>query len=221
MEQLSNMPLWAQILSMGSFMFASGVLMTRLPLAPAIILSFFYLYGVFTKAPSLPDFILQQPWKWTFVHAGIIGLILVLGIALAISLILSNDKDGVGTGMWGAYGLVAIGVIFGLLVLITLIPAFIKWIHLLKVLPGAQWQTVVWCVLFGLGILTGLGSVFGDSIIRQIISPAVLAMVVCASSLYAISGGYNQQGIILGSISGLLVLIMLYQGIVRTLLLFL
>lgn len=221
MEQLSNMPLWAQILSMGSFMFASGVLMTRLPLAPAIILSFFYLYGVFTKAPSLPDFILQQPWKWTFVHAGIIGLILALGIALAISLILSNDKDGVGTGMWGAYGLVAIGVIFGLLVLITLIPAFIKWIHLLKVLPGAQWQTVVWCVLFGLGILTGLGSVFGDSIIRQIISPAVLAMVVCASSLYAISGGYNQQGIILGSISGLLVLIMLYQGIVRTLLLFL
>ena len=86
---------------------------------------------------------------------------------------------------------------------------------------GAQWQTVVWCVLFGLGILTGLGSVFGDSIIRQIISPAVLAMVVCASSLYAISSGYNQQGIILGSISGLLVLIMLYQGIVRTLLLFL
>ena len=98
MEQLSNMPLWAQILSMGSFMFASGVLMTRLPLAPAIILSFFYLYGVFTKAPSLPAFILQQPWKWTFVHAGIIGLILVLGTALAISLILSNDKDGVGTG---------------------------------------------------------------------------------------------------------------------------
>lgn len=112
MEQLSNMPLWAQILSMGSFMFASGVLMTRLPLAPAIILSFFYLYGVFTKAPSLPAFILQQPWKWTFIHAGIIGLILVLGIALAISLILSNDKDGVGTGIWGAYGLVAIGVIY-------------------------------------------------------------------------------------------------------------
>lgn len=61
MEQLANMPVWAQILSMGSFMFASGVLMTRIPLAPAIILSFFYLYGVFAKTNIVPSYLLQQP----------------------------------------------------------------------------------------------------------------------------------------------------------------
>lgn len=220
MEQLSNMPVWAQILSMGSFMFASGVLMTRIPLAPAIILSFFYLYGVFVKTDTTPSYILQQPWKWTIIHGGVLALFVLLGIVLFVALAFSKDKDGMGTGMFGAYGLAGIGVIFGLLVLVSLVPAFIKWVHLLKVLPGTTWQTVLWCVLFGLGIVTGIGSVFGDAIVRQIIGPAVLAIVACVCGLYAISNGYNQEGIITGSIAGVLTLAMVYQGIIRTILLF-
>ena len=218
MEQLTNMPIWAQILSMGSFMFASGVLMTRIPLAPAIILSFFYLYGVFAKTNIAPSYLLQQPWKWTIIHGGVLALFVLLGIVLFVALVFSKDKDGMGTGMFGAYGLAGIGVIFGLLVLVSLIPASIKWVHLLKALPGNMWQTLLWCVLFGLGIVTGIGSVFGNDIVRQIIGPAVLAIVVCVCSLYAIASGHNQQGIIMSSVSGVLVLAMIYQGMIRTIL---
>ncbi len=220
MEQLANMPLWAQILSMGSFMFASGVLMTRIPLAPVIILSFFCLYGGFVKTSTSANFILQQPWKWTIIHAGAIGLLLLLGIILFVGLVFSKDQDGLGIGMFGAYGLAGIGIIFGCLVLVCLVPAFIKWIHLLKALPGATWQTVLWCILFGLGIVTGVGSLFGNSVVQQIIGPAVLSIVTCICGLYAISNGFHQEGIIAGSIAGVLTLAMAYRGIVHTLLMF-
>ena len=78
MEQLANMPVWAQILSMGSFMFASGVLMTRIPLAPAIILSFFCLYGVLGTNNGIPKFILYHPILFTALH--ILVLLPLIGI---------------------------------------------------------------------------------------------------------------------------------------------
>ena len=78
MEQLTNMPVWVQMLSMGSFMFASGVLMTRIPLAPAIILSFFYLHGAFGTNSGIPKFILYHPRLFTALH--ILVLLPLIGI---------------------------------------------------------------------------------------------------------------------------------------------
>ena len=119
MEQLSNMPVWAQMLSMGSFMFASGVLMTRIPLAPAIILSFFYLYGVFSATNGIPSFCLQRPGLWLGMHIGLpLLLLLVWGLFLVAASGVTGD-NGLGMGMAGAMLLCLFAIIVGVCILGT------------------------------------------------------------------------------------------------------
>ena len=131
MEQLANMPVWAQMLSMGSFMFASGVLMTRIPLAPAIILSFFYLYGAFNTTHHMPSFTLQHPWIITALYIGI-PLVFVL-FATWVNAQSSGPGDmQIGGTLWTLIALIPVVIAW----LVSLVVAFIKLYQFIIALPA-------------------------------------------------------------------------------------
>lgn len=209
MEQLANMPLWAQMLSMGSFMFASGILMARLPLLPALLLSIFYFYGLFNSTGSPANFIFQQPslGKWLLVHLIYIGIIILI--------ILGGILKGGGRSWESALardlGLMFVTVLF---ILICLIPAFIKWISLLRALPGPFWLTVLWCVLFtgGLlfGILTGIKFLNEEGLfLRGFVPSLLMAAGACGCCLFSIFKGGNLWGMFSGCASFVLVSLLL------------
>lgn len=196
MEQLANMPVWAQILSMGSFMFASGVLMTRIPLAPAIILSFFYLYGAFNTTHHMPSFTLQHPWIWMWVHIGLAGILMTF---LLVS-IPNDGPDGAGIVLGSLSGLV-LGTI-AILWLVSLLPAFGKWVVLLRSVPIENWQIYVWVLLFAVGIVTGIFSMIGlktatpSFFIFQVFGVALGAIIICIGSLSYIFWSTKLLGIL-------------------------
>ena len=191
MEQLTNMPMWAQILSMGSFMFASGVLITTIPLAPIIILSFFYLKNSFTRTDNSASFILQCPWNWLKVY-GAVGILWAI-IGIFCSIIGGNMSYLIAEGIAVGFGF----IILGLVTAASFIPAFTKWKCLLKHCPGPYWQVVLWRMFFAIGIILG---VFRWG--RNIIWP----LSTCILSLYAISNSCNRVGKIASGISGSLAL---------------
>ena len=196
MEQLANMPIWAQMLSMGSFMFASGVLMTRFPIAPAIILSFFYMYGAFGPCGDkiMPGFTFKNPWLWTALPLILAGVLLVLWYSFAHGDF--SGSDGMGIGFAGVFLiLITILSVIGAIVA-AWIPALIKWIKLLPAVSHAPWQMLVWIVLFVGGIAVGLLSLKGCYTdfwtsrgvpVYQVVFVAMLALAACVASLGSVA----------------------------------
>ncbi|MBO4675464.1 MAG: ankyrin repeat domain-containing protein, partial [Elusimicrobiaceae bacterium] len=147
MEQLANMPLWAQILSMGSFMFASGVLMTRIPFAPALILLAF----------GLIHHLLPKGFGWWIL--GISILIIAVPVFFLLQLFSTpiHAGDGMGVGMAGVYFL----ILLGLSILIAPLVAFSlgtiirlgQWFFSLQLPP---WQSSLAIGLFAVGIAYGI-----------------------------------------------------------------
>ena len=196
MTQLANLPVWAQVLSLGSFMFAGGVFVIGFPLIPIIILSFFYLNNSFTPTDNSDSFILKCPWNWVKVY-GAVGILWAM-----IWIFCGTGGSPVGGGISDRMLLetVVVGVGFiitGLVMVISLIPAFTKWKCLLKTLPGPYWQVVLWRMFFAMGVVQGICR-GGRNVI--------LLLGICILSLYAISNGCNRVGKIASGVSGALAL---------------
>ena len=93
MKRLANMPTWVQILSIGSFMFASGVLMTWLPFAPAFILLVFGLiknicpkrFGIWFLFCSAIGILFASAWAIS--HFSGLAMVSVREIAITIYVI--------------------------------------------------------------------------------------------------------------------------------------
>ncbi|MBR2865332.1 MAG: hypothetical protein IKC13_03560 [Elusimicrobiaceae bacterium] len=196
MEQLANMPIWAQLLSMGGFMFASGVLMTRIPIAPALILSFFYLFGVFGSSlgREIPGFTFKNPCLWTALLLAFAGVFAFLWYKFLHADF--SAADGMGIGFAGVFlNLATIGSVIGMIILMW-IPAVSKWIKLLPAVSHAPWQMLVWIVLFVGGIAVGLLSLKGcysdlwhsrGVPIYQVMFVTMVAIAVCVCSLFCIA----------------------------------
>ena len=151
MEQLANMPVWAQMLPMGSFMFASGVLMIRIPLAPAIILSFFYLYGAFNTTHHMPSFTLQHPWIITALYIGI-PLVFVL-FATWVNAQSSGPGDmQIGGTLWTLIALIPVVIAW----LVSLVVAFIKLYQFIIALPAAKYVWALELLFFIIGVTAGV-----------------------------------------------------------------
>ena len=183
MEQLANMPMWAQVFSMGSFMFASGVLLLRLPLLPTLILSFIYLLNIFGAGTTMPSFTFKSPWIWTIGHA---VLLIPLGFVF-ICIAANSSSSSKSAEMWNSafFYLFFIGML-----IITIIPAIYKLVILFKELPFGAGVTAV-CVFFLiLGLAVSIkffkpmaaegGILFGFFI------PTIFAAVICVIALAGI-----------------------------------
>ena len=183
MEQLANMPMWAQVFSMGSFMFASGVLLLRLPLLPTLILSFIYLLNIFGAGTTMPSFTFKSPWIWTIGHA---VLLIPLGFVF-ICIAANSSSSSKSAEMWNSafFYLFFIGML-----VITIIPAIYKLVILFKELPFGAGVTAV-CVFFLiLGLAVSIkffkpmaaegGILFGFFI------PTIFAAVICVIALAGI-----------------------------------
>ena len=216
MEQLTNMPVWGQILSMGSFMFASGVLMTRIPLAPVIILSFFYLYGAFGNFTTMPTFTLKHPWIWTVLHLFLLVLLAFLWIRFNHALSKAHGPDAMGLGFAGVWLIILTGSVVGITILISTFPALFKWGQLLLAISRSPWQIILWSALFTGGILIGIFSLGVMKSLHNLsgapmymaftqfrfISPTFIALLICACSLAGITFGMdNLNGILACSVS--------------------
>lgn len=209
MEQLANMPVWAQILSMGSFMFASGVLMTRIPLAPAIILSFFYLYGAFNTTHNMPSFTLHHPWVITALYVGI-----PLAFLLFVKLLdmQSRNQPGdmqIGGTIWTLIALIPVIIAW----LVSFVVAFIKLYKVVASVPIAKYVWAVALCLFIIGFAVGIWDfvhcIFQPGYIVEEMWPyflgfTVLSVLLCIGSTY---------GMIYGKLWVLLLTPLLYLGI--------
>lgn len=213
MEQLNNLPLWAQLFSVGSFMFASGLLMTRFPLAPVLILSFFYTYGVFSSS-SRPSFCLTHPWIWAICLLLPVLLLLLLWVGFYWCLSSASGPDSMGLGFAGAWLFVITVPVLGICFLVSVIPAWVKMVKLLAYLHPSAWQTTVLCVLFALGIILGICSLSTPGLLSnpldncgnfmQLFSGKIFffSLLICTLSLLCIKLGRSLNG---GFILGLTV----------------
>lgn len=190
MEQLTNMPMWIQLLSMGSFMFASGVLLTRIPLAPILILSFFYLYGNFNTVNSVPSFTLQHPWIITALHVVLPLLwIWIVGV---------GNSGGPADTRIGEVILVVLGLI--LLIVAGLVWACIKWHQFFTTVSVAKPVWVVALTCFIIGIIVGLVDWYFCFFCSYeswlpFLGLTILVLLLCAGSMCAIA--YNKPGLLL------------------------
>lgn len=202
-------------------MFASGLLMTRIPLAPGIILSFFYLYGAFGKVVAMPSFAFKYPWKWTLLLVGILLLLFVLWVGFVYLASKTSGPDSMGVGFAGIQLIFLTGLVVGLVMLISLFPALVKWIKLVAAISPSYWQTVVWCILFAGGIGVGIfnlgGSIFnldGREFVGRFLWTTVLAIIVCVGSLSSIAWGMTSPaGILGGGVALLISLALAFHGV--------
>lgn len=226
MEQLANMPVWAQMLSMGSFMFASGVLMTRIPLVPCMVLSLFYLYGALGNSAAMPAFTLKHPWVCVLIHVGVVLALVCFWMFVAPAMIRGAGPDGIGVGLAGIYLVAATAVVCLLGIIVSWFPAVVKWLNLLRAFPSNGWEMYVWVALFVGGILSGilcfggidrlrvlLDTNIASFVIVQIFAVAVVAVLVCVGSVAAIFLGTKPLGWGIGFVSCLLAIAIAGNGI--------
>lgn len=226
MEQLANMPLWAQLLSMGSFMFASGVLMTRIPLVPCMVLSLFYLYGALGNSAAMPAFTLKHPWVCVLIHVGVVLALVCFWVFVASAMMRGAGPDGISVGLTGIYLVAATAVVCLLGIIVSWFPAVVKWLNLLRALPSNGWEMYVWVALFVGGILSGilcfggidrlralLDTNIASFVIVQIFAVAVVAVLVCVGSVAAIFLGTKPLGWGIGFVSCLLAIAIAGNGI--------
>lgn len=202
MEQLANMPLWAQLLSLGSFMFASGVLMTRIPLAPALILSFFYLYGVFGTSAEMPNFTLKNPSFWLCVQ---IALFLIVCTIVATT----NDKGPVvGLGWAGLVVMGVLGIAFCVGGVLSIIVNLYKYLQLSIFCFSKVNFTVLGILCFVAGAVFGGLTIAPPYISATYLPPvglwlgfsyiamALLSVLACGIVLWGISKGMTSLSLV-------------------------
>lgn len=196
--EITSLSMCVQVLSMSCFMFASGVLMTRMPLLPIIMLSFCYLYGGMESMTAIPSFTLTHPWLWFFTHLTIALLLAFAWSGFRRIATKSSGPDSMGIGFLGVWliaitvGVVAIGI------LLSIFPALFKWIKLLSVVSCSPWQTILYCLLFvggfGIGIYVLCDRLaiahFFEGAVREILFCRILrvafvALIICWSSLFS------------------------------------
>lgn len=201
MEQLTNMPVWAQLLSMGSFMFASGVLMTRIPLAPAIILSFFYLCGWFGTFAEMPNFTLKNPSFWLCLQ---IALFLIVCVLFATV----NDQGPIVGMGWGGFVVMGVlGIAFCVGGGLSIIVNLYKYLQLL-IFCFSKVNFAVLGVLFFVGGIVFGGYSFARPYISDILPPvslwlglsyiamALLSVLACGVVLWGIAKGMPSLSLI-------------------------
>ena len=195
-------------------MFASGLLMTRIPLAPGIILSFFYLYGAFGKVAAMPSFAFKYPWKWSLLLVGILLLLFVLWVGFVYLASKTSGPDSMGVGFAGIQLIFLTGLVVGLVILISLFPALVKWIKLVAAISHSYWQTVVWCILFAGGIGVGIFNLGGREFVGRFLWTTVLAIIICVGSLSSIAWGMTSPaGILGGGVALLISLALAFHGV--------
>lgn len=206
MEQLAQLPVWIQLLSMGSFLFASGFLMTRCPLLPTLLLSFFYAYGVLGNG-EMPSFCVKHPWVWSIL---LLLPLIVLGILWWSLLGASSGPDGgMGIGMAMAWLTIISIAVLAVIFLVTWVPAFIKTARLLIAVHQTPWQTLLLGAFFIVGIIAGLVGInftglFSDPLLffakmlPLLIRNIPVALLICTLSLLSIKSKSMGGGFALG-----------------------
>lgn len=197
MEQLTSLPLLAQVLSLGGFFFGSGLMMTRFPLLPSLMLSFFYLYGYLNSNGAAPSFTFSHPWIIVALHGVLILPLVGIWILFLKELASASGPDSMGLGIAGMWLIVITGIAAALFILISLFPALFKLGKILFALQCGGWLTALYILLFLLGAGSGVFTLsnlanFPDSlsvITGQFIWTALIGCLICFCSLAGIASG--------------------------------
>lgn len=197
MEQLSSLPLLAQVCSLGGFFFGSGLLMTRLPLLPSLMLSFFVLYGFLNSNGGTPSFAFSHPWIIVALHGVFILPFIGIWILFFKAMASASGPDSMGLGFAGMWLIVITGIAVALFILISLFPALFKFGKMIYALNCGVWPSALYILLFvlgaGLGIFTlsdvvnGLESL--SSVAGQFVWIALIGFFICLCSLSGIASG--------------------------------
>ena len=151
----SNYPLWLQYFSIGSFMFASGVLMFRLPLAPFIILTVFSWLGLLTGNNAIPAGFKCSVWTIIW-HT--------LFIIIPFFIVLHNAKSSLDVPFGQAlnHSLWTFFVILPTLIILLIAFAFSflfavgKWVSFFSLFGDVKKLQVIAILCFAAGVLLGL-----------------------------------------------------------------
>lgn len=196
MEQLTSLPLLAQVLSLGGFFFGSGIMMTRFPLLPSLMFSFFYLYGVLNSNGAAPSFTFSHPWIVVALHGVLILPLIGIWVLFLRALATASGPDSMGLGMTGMWLVVITGLAAALFILISLFPALFKLGKMLFALHCGGWLTALYILLFLLGAGSGVFTLsdwanFPDSLsaITGFIWTALIGCLICFCSLAGIASG--------------------------------
>lgn len=197
MEQLSNLPLLAQIVSLGGFFFGSGLLMTRFPFLPFLMLSFFYMYGFLTSNAGTPSFAFSHPWIIVALHGVFILPFIGIWILFFKAMASASGPDSMGLGFAGMWLIVITGIAVALFILISMFPALFKLGKMFFALHCGGWLTALYILLFVLGAASGVFTLsdlagFPDNlsvITGQFIWTALIGCLICFCSLAGIASG--------------------------------
>lgn len=197
MEQLSSLPLLAQVCSLGGFFFGSGLLMTRLPLLPSLMLSFFVLYGFLNSNGGTPSFAFSHPWIIVALHGVFILPFIGIWILFFKAMASASGPDSMGLGFAGMWLIVITGIAVALFILISLFPALFKLGKMFFALHCGGWLAALYILLFVLGAALGVFTLsdlagFPDNlsvIAGQFIWTALIGCLICFCSLAGIASG--------------------------------
>ena len=176
---------------MSCFMFTSGVLVTRIPLTPIIILSFFCIYGTFDTNNNCSNFIIKHPWLITALHI-CIPLILFL-ICKHIHIAFEHEPGDMKIGEDILILIAAIPVIIAWL--ISLVIAFIKLYKFIATTPMAKYVLIVASCFFVIGLIIGVieyyitfSSSFNlDDSWPYFLGFTILCILLCIYSVYGMT----------------------------------
>ncbi|WP_428047156.1 ankyrin repeat domain-containing protein [Candidatus Proelusimicrobium excrementi] len=197
MEQLYSLPLLAQVLSLGGFFFGSGLLMTRVPLLPSLMLSFFVLYGFLNSNEGTLSFTFSHPWIIVALHGVLILPFIGIWVLFFSEMASASGPDSMGLGIAGVWLIVTTCTAVALFLLISIFPALFKLGKMLFALHCGGGLTALYILLFVLGAALGVFTLsnfasFPDNlsvVLGQFIWIALIGFLICFCSLAGIASG--------------------------------